>query len=55
MFLKNSLVPRAAGIEVSLVQDEVLPTMTSSLLCRVLKIVFYEEGERNLDGSQQNL
>lgn len=34
MFLKNSLVPRAAGIVVSLIQDEVLPTMTSWLLCR---------------------
>lgn len=35
MFLKNSLVPWAAGIAVSLVQGEVLPTMTSWLLCRV--------------------
>jgi len=55
MLLKNSLVPQAAGIEVSLVPDEVLPTVTSCLLCRVLRAALYEGGEGNLGGSQQNL
>lgn len=34
MFLKNLLVPWAAGMVLSLIQDEVLPTMMSWLLCR---------------------